>query len=238
MKLQISFDFTDLNRALAIAAQIHDYADILEIGTLLVYAHGITAVERFRETFSGKVLLTDAKIVDHGKESIGLFAKAHTDWVTVMAGTNRNVIHAACSAAHERNKKVALDMVDSKEVGQSALEAKNLGVDVLLVHQPYDVESPLEFLDKWEMIRGNTDLPIFISTRIGRDNIEAVLNIKPDGIIIGRPITDAEDPQKEAKFFYNLCKGIKEEAIPTKNDDNAGSPKTPEEGNNKNPTGQ
>ena len=146
MKLQISFDFTDLNRALEIAAQIRDYADILEIGTLLVYAHGITAVEQFRKAFPDKVLLTDTKIVDHGKESIALFARAQTDWVTIMAGTNRNVIHAACSAAHERNKKVALDMIDSKEVGQSAFEAKNLGADALLVHQPYDVEGPLEFL--------------------------------------------------------------------------------------------
>ena len=66
MKLQISFDFTDLNRALEIAAQIHDYADILEIGTLLVYANGITAVEQFRKAFPEKVLLTDTKIIDHG----------------------------------------------------------------------------------------------------------------------------------------------------------------------------
>ncbi len=210
MKLQISFDLIDLDRALEIAQQIHEYADILEIGTLLIYAHGTTAVERFREAFPDKVLLADTKIVDRGKESITLFAKAQTDWVTVMAGTNKNVIHAACTAAHERNKKVVLDMIDSKEIGQSALEAKNLGADALLVHQPYDVEEPLEFLDKWEMIRGNTDLPIFISTRIGRDNIEDILNVKPDGITLGRTITEAENPREEAKFFYNKCKGIEE----------------------------
>lgn len=208
MKLQVSFDLTDLDRALEIARQIHEYADVLEIGTLLIYAHGTAAIERFRAAFPDKILLTDSKIVDRGKESIALFAKAQTDWVTIMAGTNKNVIHAACSAAHERNKKVMLDLIDSKELGQSALEAKNLGADALLMHQPYDVEEPLEFLDKWEMIRGNTDLPIFISMRIGRDNIQAILNIKPDGIILGRSITDAENPREEARFFYNLCNGI------------------------------
>lgn len=208
MKLQISFDMADLDRALEIARQVHEYADILEVGTLLIYTHGTAAVEQFREAFPEKRLLTDAKIVDRGKESVNLFAKAKTDWVSVMAGTNKNVIHAACTAAHAQNKKVILDMIDSKEIGQSALEAKNLGADALLVHQPYEVEEPLEFLDKWEMIRGNTDLPIFISTRIGHDNIDAVMSVKPDGIILGRTITEADNPREEAKFFYNLCKGI------------------------------
>ncbi len=211
MKLQISFDLTDLDRAIEIASQIHEYADILEIGTLLIYANGIAAVERFHETFPNKIILADTKIVDRGKESIALFAKAGADWVTVMAGTNKNVIHAACSTAHEYNKKVMLDLIDSREFGQSALEAKNLGADALLLHQPYDVEEPLEFLDKWEMIRGNTDLPIFISTRIRRDNIEAILKVKPDGITLGRTITEAENPQEEAKFFYQTCKGIEPE---------------------------
>lgn len=208
MKLQISFDMIDLDRAIDIATQVHEYADILEIGTLLIYSHGIHAVERFRQTFPDKVLLADTKIIDRAKESIALFAKAQTDWVSVMAGTKKNIIHAACSAAHDQGKKVVLDMIDAREFGQSALEAKNLGANALLLHQPYDGQEPLEFLDKWELVRGNTDLPIFISTLVKRDNIQAIMNIKPDGITLGRTITEADDPRQEAEFYYNTCKGI------------------------------
>ncbi len=218
MKLQISFDLTDLDRAIQIASQTHEYADILEVGTLLIYTHGISAVETFRTTFPNKIILADTKIVDRAKDAIAIFAQAQADWVTVMAGTNKNVIHAACSAAHEQNKKVMLDLIDSREYGQSALEAKNLGADALLVHQPYDIEEPLEFLDKWEMIRGNTDLPIYISARIRRDNIEDIMKVKPDGIILGRTIIDAENPHEEAKFFYNMCKGIEPEVVEEKSE--------------------
>ncbi len=207
MKLQISFDMTDLEKALAIAQEVHEYADIIDIGSLLLLAHGVPALHRFRELFPDKTISSDTKIVDRGKDSAHLFSKAKSDWITVMAGTNKNVIHAACTAAHENKTKVMLDLIDSKEVGQSALEAKNLGVDALLIHQPYDVENPLVFLDKWELIRGNTDLPIFVSSFIKRDNIEEVLRINPHGIILGRTIIEAADPKEEAKFFYDITRG-------------------------------
>ncbi len=205
MKMQISFDITNLENALSIAHDIKEYADILDIGSLLLFAHGIKALEQFKKQFPDKIIATDTKIVDRGKESAHLFSKAHSDWITVMAGTNKNVIHAACTAAHESGTKVMMDMIDSREFGQSALEAQNMGIDALLMHQPYDIEEPLVFLDKWEMIRDNTKLPIFISTRIRRDNIEDILKVKPDGIILGRTITDAKNPKKEAQFFYELC---------------------------------
>ncbi|EKD48442.1 MAG: hypothetical protein ACD_64C00314G0003 [uncultured bacterium] len=204
MKLQISFDMTDLEQALTIANDIHEYADILDIGSLLLFSHGITALHRFKEQFPHKAIAVDTKIVDRAKDATHLFSKAQSNWITVMAGTNTNVIHAACSAAHEHGTKVMLDLIDSKEFGQSALEAKNVGVDALLMHQPYDVDEPLVFLDKWELIRGNTDLPIFISTRIKRDNIEDIIHINPNGIVLGRTITEAANPKEEAEFFYNL----------------------------------
>ncbi len=205
MKLQISFDMPDLEQAVTIAQQVHEQADILDIGSLLLFANGIGAVNRFKELFPEKIISADSKIIDRGRESALLFAQAHTDWIAVMAGTTKNVIHAACSAAHENGTKVFLDLIDAREYGQSALEAQNLGVDALLVHLPYDAEEPLVFMDKWEMIRDNTELPIFISNRIQRDNVQEIVKIKPDGIVAGRVITEAENPQEEAQFFYELC---------------------------------
>ncbi len=206
MKLQISFDLTDLDKAILIAREVQEFTDILEIGTLLIYAHGVNALKRFREAFADATLLVNTKIVDRGKESATLFAKADSNWITVMAGTNKNVIHAACASAHEQNNKVMLDLIDSREHGQSALEAKNLGADALLLHQPYDSEKSLVFLEKWEMIRGNTELPIFISAPINRDTIENIIKIKPDGIILGRTIINAENPRQEAQFYHDICR--------------------------------
>jgi len=205
MKVQISFDKPDLEKALSIATQVAPYADIFEVGTLLIYQHGVKAVEAFKNAFPKKTIFADCKIADRGKESVTLFAQAGADWVTVMAGTGKEVIHACCSAADGLNVQVMLDLLDSSSVAQSALEAKNLGISALLFHQASDEQESLTFFDKWDMVKENSMLPIFIAAKIRRETIEGVLNVQPHGIIIGRSITEAQDPEQEAKYFYELA---------------------------------
>jgi len=204
MKLQISFDLIDLDKAIAIGSEVAQYADIIEVGTILIYHHGTAAIRQFKEAFPDKIILADTKIVDRGKEVAELFAQAGADWITVMAGTSPLVIHATTTAAHNANVKVMLDLIDSDSVGQSALEAKNLGADALLFHQPYSETESLVFLDKWDMIKGNSSLPIFVSAKINRDNVDKITALKPDGIIIGLSITDAQDSAQEAQYFAEL----------------------------------
>lgn len=205
MKLQVSFDLTDLDKAIDIAAQVAPYVSILEVGSLLLYKYGIQAVERFRKAFPNKIILVDAKILDRAQEAVATLAKAGADWVTVMAGTSTPVLHAACTAAHELNCKVMLDLLDAASLGQSALEAKGYGADALLFHKPHDEEASLIFLDKWDIVRGNTQLPIFVSGKITRAILPKILEIKPDGIIIGKSIIDAANPLEEIKFYHDAC---------------------------------
>ncbi len=206
MKLQVSFDLISLEKAVEVASSIVDHADIFEVGTMLVYTHGVKAIERFRESFPHKKLLADTKIVDRGKEAVTLFAHAGADWVTVMAGTGKNVIHMACTTAHNAGRKVMLDLLDASSLGQSALEAKNLGVDALLFHEAYDEKESMSILEKWDMVKGNTDLEVFIAAKIGRESVGEFIQLQPDGIIIGRSITEAAQPADEALYFSKLIR--------------------------------
>lgn len=206
MEVQISFDIPNLELALSIAKQVSPYCDIIEIGTILIHKYGTHAIEEFKKTLDDKTLLVDSKIVDRGKNAATLFAQYGADWITVMAGTSNDVIHTVCTTAKSFGTKVMLDLLDSKAPGQSAMEAKNLGVDAVLFHQPHDEKEELLFLDSWDMIRGNTELPIFISAKINRNNIDHIIALKPAGIVIGRSISEADNPIKEAEFFFELIK--------------------------------
>ena len=204
MKFQIAFDLTDLDKALSIAQDIEKYVDVLEVGTLLIYKYGETAIKSFREQFPQKTILADAKIVDHSKDAAQIFLTAGADWITVLAGANKNVIHTASTIAHELGKKVMLDLVDSISIGQSALEAKSLGVDALLYHKPITEDSQLIFSERWEMVRGNTQLPIYITANISRENIVDILSIGAYGAVISKAIVNSQNPVEEAIYFSGI----------------------------------
>jgi 3-hexulose-6-phosphate synthase len=207
MKIQISFDHVDINRAITIARQVESFADIFEIGSVLIYKYGVEAVKKFSQTFEEKTILADTKIIDRSKDSIAVFSDSGAHWLTVMAGAGKDIIHNATTIAHMQGKKIMLDLLDASSLGQSALEAQTLGVDALMIHQPYVELQQFEFAESWEMVRGNTKLPIYCAVHITRKNIHQIVAMRPDGIIIGNAITQAENPEEEARYFYEIISG-------------------------------
>ncbi len=210
MKFQVSFDGLDNDRNLYIAEQIGQYADIIEIGSLPIFKYGIECIKQFRTNFPKHNLFADTKIVDRGRDVTSLFSQAGADWISVMAGTNTQVIHGVCSKAHDLGKRVYLDLLDAKSPGQIVVEAKSLGIDAILFHQPSEKYNTLSisFAEQWEMVKGNTELPIFISSAVTRESIDFILTLNPDGLIVGSAITESDDPVVEARFFYEKCKGV------------------------------
>ena len=206
MILQVSFDIADLAKALEIAEKIKDYCDVLEVGNLLLQANGIKAIEEFQKHIPNKPLFVDSKIIEKGSETAELLINSGADWISIMAGTNPNIIRVAAEQAHSMKKKVMLDISDSFAQEQSALEDENLGADAIMIHENYNENNPVAFMEKWALITGNTKLPVFIEARITKKTSNAIFNLKPAGIIIGKAIVQAEDPVEQTMYFYNLCK--------------------------------
>lgn len=205
MNIQIAFNLLDLEQSIEVAKQIAEYCDYIEIGYLPLIAHGASIIKKFKEE-TKKTIVVDSKIIEKGEKSADLLFKNGADYITVMAGARKNVIHAVTATANNYGKKVMLDISDAGSPGQSALDAQNLDINAIIFHQVYNLDEPHNFLDKWEIVSGNTGLPIYISGKISKENIEKVLEVKPAGIILGKVITRSEDPVADAKFFYDLCK--------------------------------
>ena len=211
MKLQISFDIPDLEKCLKIAQQVEPFCDRFEICSILMYKYGVESIKKFREHFPEKELLAETQIVERGKDITNLCLHAGADWVTVMAGANKQVIHNVCSTAGSK-KNVMLDLSDTTLLGQACMDAKTLGVDAILFHKPYEQEDqPVMTLEQWEIVRGNTQLPIYIAANFDRETIQRVILLKPNGIVISRSITEHETPAQEAEYIYNLIKKPKQE---------------------------
>jgi 3-keto-L-gulonate-6-phosphate decarboxylase len=192
MKLHVSFDMADLAKAHSIAQQIAEHITTVHIGSLLLYSHGIEAIKSFKASFPHLEIIVDSKIIDRAKEATSIIMGAGADWTTVMAGAPKEIIHSACAAAHNENKNIFIDLLDSCSLGQSALEAQSMGGDALIFHGPYSNSSDPILIDNWNMVRNNTTLPIFIAT--SRSILDTALNLNPDGVIVSKLITESENP--------------------------------------------
>ncbi|MFC1894674.1 orotidine 5'-phosphate decarboxylase / HUMPS family protein [Candidatus Dependentiae bacterium] len=206
MKLQISFDLTNLTKALEIAKQVEPYADIIEIGSNLIYHQGVKAIAEFKKQFPEKEIFADLKLVDKVDEIIKIYSEFGANHISILAGTSNAIIQNASKVCRSLGIKIALDLIDAYSMGQSAMDAKALDVDTIIFHGPQETTQLTELLEEWQNVKGNSTLPIFIAGNINKNNIHKIIPLKPKGIIINGPITNATEPAKEAEYFYSLIK--------------------------------
>lgn len=206
MKLQISFNCTNLQQALNIAQKTATFSDIIEIGTLLIYKEGISAVKSFRATFPRKTLFANSKISEKAQDSVELFGSAGASMISVLAGIPQTTLKKTIEAAKKFDMKVIIDVFDIQTAGQIALDAKRLGIDAILLHQPPTPFDLSDYTSHWHSIQANTDLPLFITGNIDRSNINQIKNLKPYCVAIGSGIIKAENQTSEAQFFKTILR--------------------------------
>lgn len=206
MKLQISYNFPELDQAITVAQQTAEFADILGIGSLLIYKEGIKAVRMFKTTFPNKELFIEIKVSEKATDSITMFAQAGATYISVLAGALHGTIKKSVETAKLFDVKIALDLLDAHSAGQAARDAKTIGADLIVInripHLPGEEQTEVEA--EWQGVRENTELPIFITGKIDKTNIQQFINLKPQGIIVGSAITNASSPSQEAHYFKSL----------------------------------
>lgn len=204
MKFQITYNVPDLEYALIAAQASAKYADAITVGTLLLYQSGTHAIREFRKQFPDKTIVADAKLCDHATDGITMLVNAGANVITTLAGADQDTLYKAAQTAHNLGAKIALDLLDSFSVGQSAMDAEQLGVDMLIFRRFHDVQDGDNLFEQWETTQGNTSLPIFFAGNVNRNNINRVINLNPYGIIIGHAVTKASNPALEAAHFASL----------------------------------
>lgn len=209
MKLQIKYNFIDLDQAIAIAHATKEFCDIFEVGQLLLLHYGIQAVERFCKEFPDKKIYVDAKLSERPEESIDLFAGLGVHYVSILAGTYHTIIKKVCEFGTARNINIIIDFINATSLGQSAMDAKTLGATGILIHREgsFD-ESDDSLTNDWQQVRDNTDLPIFIQGKINLNNIKSIIALRPQVIVIGDAITRSKQPATEAEAIKKLIQAV------------------------------
>ena len=140
-QLQVALDITSLKEALNIARRaISGGVDIIEAGTPLIKASGVSAVRKLREEFPTYPIVADLKIFDAGKLEADLFLSAGADIVTVLAVAAYETIEEVIETVHQRGKKVMVDMMNVGDVMNVVQPIVRRGADIICLHVGVDTQ--------------------------------------------------------------------------------------------------
>lgn len=201
MKLQLALDEMKTEEAVKLVEKVKDYIDIIEVGTPICLDAGNNAVERMKKEFPDKEVLADCKIMDGGYLETENAIKAGADYVTVCAAADLLTVKGAFKATQDYGKKLVVDMITIEDIPAKVAELEEVGVDVLAVHTGADAQAvgrePIG--DLKVMKESSKKAEIAVAGGISSKTLAKYVELKPDIVIVGSAIGNAEDPVAEAK---------------------------------------
>ncbi|MEA9984635.1 3-hexulose-6-phosphate synthase [Subtercola sp. RTI3] len=141
MKLQFAMDTVTTEAALELAAAAAPHVDILELGTPLIKAAGLSAVTAIKKAHPDKIVFADLKTMDAGELEADIAFSAGADLVTVLGLAGDSTIIGAVKAAKKHGKGIVADLIGVPDKVKRAKEVVALGVDFVEMHAGLDEQA-------------------------------------------------------------------------------------------------
>ena len=200
MKLQVAMDVLTVEAALELAGQVAEFVDIIELGTPLIKAEGLTAVTAVKKAHPDKIVFADMKTMDAGELEADIAFKAGADLVTVLGTADDSTIAGAVKAAKAHNKGIVVDLIGVADKATRAKEARALGAKFVEMHAGLDEQAKPGFDLSGLLTAGEeARVPFSVAGGVNLSTIEAVQKAGADVAVVGGSIYSAADPALAAK---------------------------------------
>lgn len=200
MKLQVAIDLLTVEDALELAGKVAEYVDIIELGTPLIKAAGLSAVTAIKEAHPDKLVFADMKTMDAGELEADIAFKAGADLVTVLGSADDSTIAGAVKAAKAHSKGVVVDLIGIADKATRAREVRALGAKFVEMHAGLDEQAKPGF-DLTGLLRAGEEsqVPFSVAGGVSVSTIAAVQAAGADVAVAGGAIYGAADPALAAK---------------------------------------
>lgn len=200
MKLQVAMDSLTIEDALELAAKVAEHVDIIELGTPLIKAAGLSAVTAVKNAHPDKIIFADMKTMDAGELEADIAFKAGADLVSVLGSADDSTITGAVKAAENHNKGIVVDLIGVADKVSRARQAHALGAHYIEFHAGLDEQAQPGF-DLAGLLGAGSKarVPFSVAGGVNRNTIEAVQLAGADVAVAGGAIYGAADPAQAAK---------------------------------------
>src|SRR6185312_2973823 len=200
--VQLSLDLTSLDEALETAAVgVEAGVDWLEVGTPLLLAEGLRAVEALRARFPDHPIVADLKTMDGGYLETEMMAKAGANLVVVMGRAHEATIRRVVDAGRDFGVKVMGDNLAADDRVACARWMEKLGVDFIVHHIGYDERRMIKGLspmDELDAVVRAVSIPV---QAVGGLTIQQAIECPAHGaplVVLGAPLVIAPDDFRPA----------------------------------------
>ena len=206
--LQVALDFANLSQALRVAKEATaGGAQWLEAGTPLIKCEGLEAVRALRREFPDHTIVADMKTMDAGRVEVETAAQAGADVVTVLGAASDATIQECIEAGQRYDARIMVDLCEVAEPAVRARRAQELGVAIIGVHCPIDVqmrgEDPLKQLR--EVVEA-VSIPVAVAGGLNSETAPLAVAAGASIIIVGGAVTKAPDATKATRTILNAMR--------------------------------
>jgi 3-hexulose-6-phosphate synthase len=179
---------------------VAEYVDIIELGTPLIKAAGLSAVTAIKEAHPDKLVFADMKTMDAGELEADIAFKAGADLVTVLGSADDSTIAGAVEAAKAHSKGVVVDLIGVADKATRAREVRALGAKFVEMHAGLDEQAKPGF-DLNGLLRAGEEsqVPFSVAGGVNVSTIAAVQAAGAEVAVAGGAIYGAADPALAAK---------------------------------------
>jgi 3-hexulose-6-phosphate synthase len=203
MKLQLALDQLTLSAAIQLIDELQDLIDIVEIGTPMIIAEGLSAVTAMKRRCPHLDVLADLKIVDGGAYESRIAFEAGADIVTVLGMAHDVTIEAAVGEATRAGRSIMVDLLGIGRVAGRVAGVEKLGVDYVCVHTAADLHgldrSTLSRLKR--AVAAARTAKTAVAGGIDRVTIDQIVGAGPDIVVVGGGIVDQADRRGAAELL-------------------------------------
>lgn len=200
-QLQLAIDAPE---HFALIPRLHQWFDIIEVGTPVLKRFGLSAISTALELAEGTPVLADTKTVDGGALEAEMVFGAGASMMTVIAHAAPATRAVTQEIAAKHGATVIFDTILDGEFDPSDL--LNTTDELwLALHNPSDARLAGEGDQQAHIgrvsARLETGCRVSLAGGIGRDNLASVLINAPDVIVIGSSVTGAQNPEEESEWI-------------------------------------
>lgn len=193
--LQLAIDSPDITVARRLVEAVYPHFDILEVGTPLILAEGVRAIEALRAGHPDKQFLADLKIMDVGEGEAENAFRHGADIVTVLALADDQTIRGALEAAKRCSGQIMADLINTPDPINRAIDLERLGVQIVCIHTAYDLEGQgVDPLRGLVAMRKAVRARIAVAGGLGIESLKPATERGADILIVGGGITRSPSP--------------------------------------------